>query len=33
MAKTSPLQNIKYENFNILSGHVIEQIHASNLVI
>ena len=26
MAKTKPLQNLKYENFNILSGYVMEEI-------
>ena len=26
MAKTTPLQSIKYENLNILSGHVMEEI-------
>ena len=26
VAKTTPLQNIKYENLNIFSGHVMKEI-------
>ena len=26
MATTTPLQNIKYENLNIFSGHVMKEI-------